>query len=358
MLGACGGGGSSPGPQSTGNTTVPVNDTEKWELIPAGQVGMDAALLAQASSDLPDQKIHGMDSMLVIRHGKPVVEQYWNGVNKDTLHDMRSATKSVTSLMVGIAIDKKMVGGVTDLLSTYLDPAYPNAPALKQGITLEHMLTMRSGLACDDSVESSPGNETKMYMQTDWVKFYLDLPSLTAPNISTRYCTGNPVALGRVLTVASKRTIPDFANAFLFAPLDIKSFVWADFDAHTQTDTGGHLRLRPRDMVKLGQLALQRGKWNDTQLVSSAWIDQSTSKRTTFEFPGLSKGYGYFWWRSNRFVNGKPYEMYYADGNGGQYIFVVPEYDIVAVFTGGNYDSDNATRPFGLMDKYILAAAH
>jgi CubicO group peptidase (beta-lactamase class C family) len=365
-LAACGGGGGGGSGATTTSPVVaandagkqvPPNDTDKWDLVAAAQVEMDPVLLARASSDLPSAKEHGMDSMLVMRHGKPVLENYWNGFNKDTLHDLRSATKSITSLMLGIAIDKQMVGGVADQLSSYLGPLYPAAPALKQGITLESMLTMRSGLDCDDWVDSSAGNESKMYLQTDWVKFYLNLPSVMAPDTETHYCTGNPVALGRVINLASKRSIPDFANEFLFAPMDIKAAIWADFDEHRQTDTGGHLRLRPRDMMKIGQLALQNGVWNNTGLVSSAWITQSTSKQTTFEFPGLSKGYGYFWWRSNRYVNGKPYEMYYADGNGGQYIFVVPAFDLVAVFTGSNYNSDNANRPFSIMDNYILAAA-
>jgi CubicO group peptidase (beta-lactamase class C family) len=195
-----------------------------------------------------------------------------------------------------------------------------------------------------------------MYAQTDWVKFYLNLQAVTAPGTVTRYCTGNPVALGRVIAVASKKTIPVFANEFLFGPLNIRSANWANFDNGAQTDTGGHIQMRPRDMVKLGQLALNKGLWNGAQLVSTAWIDESTRQHTSFSNGSTRNGYGYLWWHNVEHVNGKSYDMFYADGNGGQYIMVVPELDIVAVFTGENYNSRKADLPFQILDLYILGA--
>lgn len=357
VLNGCGGGGGGEGGTESGpGSPLPPNANDQWTLVGAAEVGMDAALLSRAASALPEASQHGLASMLVLRHGKPVLEQYWNGYGKDHLHDLRSATKSITSLMMGVAIDQRMVNGVGDPVANYLGSLYPNAPALQQGITLEHMLTMRNGLACDDWVSASPGNESKMYQQTDWVQFVLNLPSVAAPGEVTRYCTGNPVTLGRVIAQASKRTVPEFANQFLFGPLGITGAVWADFDEHRQTDTGGHIRMRPRDMAKLGQLALNNGLWDGKQLLSSAWIQQSTRLHTRFSIAGERNGYGYLWWRSVEQVKGKDYEMFFASGNGGQYIFVVPALDIVAVFTGENYNSSKADLPFAILDQYILAA--
>ncbi|MDQ1833617.1 serine hydrolase domain-containing protein [Massilia scottii] len=361
-LSGCGGGGDGGGGKSTiGNNAdtkvrVAPNPTDNWTLVPAAEVGMDAAVLADGVASLSDASSHGMSSMLVTRRGKPVLEQYWNGYDKDTLHDLRSATKSITSLLMGVAIDQRLVGGVGDTLSSYLNPLYPNAPAYRLGLKLEDMLTMRSGLDCDDWTRSSPGNEENMYQQTDWVKFYVNLQAPNAPGSVTRYCTGNPMALGRVIAVASKKPIPAFANEFLFGPLNIQSARWAEFDNRNQTDTGGHIHMRPRDMVKLGQLALQKGQWNGKQLVSAAWMAESTRQHTQFTSLPNRNGYGYFWWRSVETIKDVPYDVIFADGNGGQYIMIVPALDIVAVFTGENYNLKKAEFSFSVLNRYILPA--
>ncbi len=352
----CGGGGA--GANNNGNPDslirVDPNPSDQWTLVPAAEVNMDAAILASAVSTLnADNK--GISSMLVMRHAKPLLEQYWNGYDKDTLHDLRSATKSITSMMVGVAIDQRLIGGVGDTLSSHLGAFYPNAPAFGFGAKLGDLLTMRSGLNCDDWNASSPGNESNMYKQTDWLKFYTSLDAVNAPGTVTRYCTGNPVALGRVVSVASKKPIPAFANDTLFGPLKINSARWATFDNASQTDTGGHIQMRPRDMAKLGQLALNKGQWNGVQLISAAWMEESTRQHTQFNRPSRN-GYGYLWWRSVEYVNGKSYDMFFASGNGGQYIMVVPSLDIVAVFTGENYNSSKADYPFDVLGKYILGA--
>ena len=242
-LSGCGGGGSDP-------VKVPANPNEKWSMATPADVGMDAAMLDKAASTLPGS--HGLSSMVVLRHGKPVLERYWNGFDKDTMHDMRSATKSITSLLVGIAADQRLLSGVDEPVALRLEGAYPNAPALKQDMRLRDLLTMSSGLACDDFDSGSPGNEENMYPKNDWVSFFVNLPSIAAPGTRTRYCTAGVVALGRVVAEASKKSIPDFAAANLFAPLGVNTVRWASFDGGRQTDTGGHLYMRPRDMARVG----------------------------------------------------------------------------------------------------------
>ena len=361
VVAACGGGGAGGGAGKPpagagpdGKVRVASNPSDQWALVPAAEVGMDGALLAAAIARLPDGKVHGVSSMLVMRRGKPVLEQYWNGYDKDTLHDIRSATKSITSMLMGIAIDRKLVGGVKDSLSSHLGALYPNAPAFRLAPNLQHLLTMRSGLDCDDWNTSTPGHEDKMYNSGDWIKFYTSVAAIDTPGTVTRYCTGNPMALGRVIAQASKKTIPAFAGEFLFGPLDIVSARWASFDNGAQTDTGGHVLIRPRDMAKLGQLALQKGMWNGKQLISSAWMEESMAAHTGFYSLPRRNEYGYLWWRSVEQVLNRPEQMIFADGNGGQHIFIVPAAELVVVFTGENYNSSASKIVFELLDQYIL----
>ena len=358
LLAACGGNGGDPdgsGDVSTNERVeVPPNPNDQWTLVTPASVGMDAATLAQTRGVLGGNT--GVSAMLVTRHGQPVFEQYWNGFDKDTLHDMRSATKSVTSLLVGIAIDQHALGGVDDTVASWLAADYPGAPVLSRGLVLENLLTMRSGLACNDWDATSPGMEANMYKARDWVAFWLDLSQKYAPDTVTSYCTGNPVVLGHVLANATHQSVTAFAQARLLGPLGITSAVWNTYDNGTQTDTGGHMHMRPRDMAKIGQLALQRGQWNGTQLVSSAWMDVSTSRITEFD-DDPDDGYGYLWWHGSVSWQGQPLDMFYANGAGGQYIFVVPQLDLVAVFTGENYADDGSQLvPFSVLQNDIVAA--
>jgi CubicO group peptidase (beta-lactamase class C family) len=215
---------------------------------------------------------------------------------------------------------------------------------------------MRSGLACNDSDGASQGNEEKMYGAQDWVRFWLDLPSPNLPDTVTSYCTGNPVALGHVLANATRQPVTAFAQARLFGPLGITSARWNMYDNGTQTDTGGHLHMRPRDMLRIGRLALQGGAWNGTQVVSAAWIAESTRQHTHFG-AGNFRGYGYLWWHGTVAWQGRDLDMFFADGAGGQYIFVVPELDLAAVFTGENYAVDSrAIAPIRVMEAFIVGA--
>ncbi len=313
---------------------------------------MDGELLKKAVSTLPAPEEHGLHSMLVVRHGKLVHEEYWNSYDQDTLQDLRSATKSITALLVGVAIDRQIVKSVSDPLSTYLEGAYPGVSALRHGISLEHLLTTRSGLACDDRDPKSPGQEDRMYKDRDWVRYFLELPVATPAGTVAHYCTGGAVALGRVLAETSKQSVPAFADATLFKPLGVPDASWADFDEHRQTDTGGHLALCPRDLATIGQLVLQGGMWNGNQLVSRSWIKEATSEHTLIE--KSNKSYGYLWWRESVPYLGRQLAVIYASGNAGQLVFIVPELDLVSVFTGGNYNSPKAALPFQLYRSYVL----
>jgi CubicO group peptidase (beta-lactamase class C family) len=271
-------------------------------------------------------------------------------------HDMRSATKSITSLLTGIAIESGALGGVSERVFPRLAARYPtvgNPDPRKDAITVEHLLHMASGLACDDWISGSPGNENNMYPMRDWTRFFLDLPLFHTPGTSPQYCTAGVVTLGRVIAEATHRAIPDYSRDVLFAPVGIAQFRWSMFDDDRQTDTGGHLYLRPRDMAKIGQLVLQRGQWNGRQVVPASWIDRSTIQHVSL--PG-NQPYGYLWWVHTARIGARDVRYVAAQGNGGQMIMIVPEFDLVVVSTAGNFDLPSTNAPLGILENRILPA--
>lgn len=344
LLTACGGGGSPPRAESAGTAN------EAWTLATPAEVGMDGTLLQKAVS-VEDFRT----SILVQRHGKPVLEHYWKGYGKNNLHEIRSATKSITSLMTGIAIDKGFLKGVGQPISEPLGAAYPGRPALARNITIGHLLTMRSGLQCDDFDPASPGRQEKMYPTRDWVDFILNLPQRTAPELAAaRYCTGGVTTLGRAISEASRMSIPAFAEQHLLAPLGITTMQWVTYDDGKHASAGGRASLRPRDMLKIGQLVLQKGKWEGRQIVSEAWIAESTRAHT--RIVGQKEEYGYLWWVTTVHHQDRQLPVHFAVGNGGQYIFIIPDLDMVVVFTGQHYDLETDGSTFAILNSYVVAS--
>ena len=194
-----------------------------------------------------------------------------------------------------------------------------------------------------------------MYRTRDWVRFFLTLPRTHAPGERTQYCTGGVVTLGRIVAEASGRSLADFAAEHLFGPLGIQAVAWSRFDHRRQIDAGGHLYLRPRAMAKIGQLVLQRGVWDSGDLISGDWIDISTAVHT--RFAADDRPYGYLWWRARAQLGARSLDLIFASGNGGQYIFIAPELDLVVVFTGSNYNSPASERPLEILGEFILPAA-
>lgn len=329
-------------------------DPEEWQLASAEEAGVSPSELDAAIAQRLAAPGHGIDSVVVVRHGKLVTERYWTRDGMRTPHDLRSATKSITSLLVGIAIDHGAIAGVEEPVLLRLKEAYPNLrnpDPWKDAFTLEHLLTMRPGLACNDWDANSLGNEENMYPRRDWVRFFLDLPVQQPSLPLSRYCTAGVVTLGRVVKEATQQTTEQFVDAELFAPLGIRNYCWESFDEGQQVDTGGHFFLRSRDMAKIGQLVLQRGQWQGQQLISESWIDQSTREHSQY---GDGQRYGYLWWLRRAPMNdtGVPYVT--ASGNGGQYIMIVPDYDLVVVFTGSNYNSQRDEQPYSILTSTIL----
>lgn len=284
--------------------------------------------------DILDGRFGGIDSFLIARNGALVLEQYFNGYHRNKKHDIRSATKSITGLLTGIAIDKGYLAhtnlAIYDYFTRYDHFDYWSN--LKSDITVQHLVTMSGGWECNDHDNASLGNEERMYRYMDWAKFILDLPMANRPGESFSYCTGAVGVLGDVIGLASGMGVADFANEYLFAPLDITQFHYRT-DPSNRTHVGGQMHITPLGMLKIGQLFLDNGNWGGNQIVSRQWIEKS---KTPY-FPWYSN----LWWIWNGTIAAVDAEVtfYYANGNGGQRIFVVPAYDLVVVFTAHDYNS-------------------
>jgi len=352
-LAACGGGDSGPAEPEVVSTT-PENTGDGWAISTPASEGLDAAAVSNALAEIRDGKYPGVDSMVVIRHGKLVAEGYFNGFGRDSLHDLRSTGKSFTSALAGIAIER---GAFTadDTIAQLLPQfdAHSNMDDRKRAITITHLLNMSSGLECNDWDPRSPGNEEVMYGKNDWVDFILDLPMTGEPGVIASYCTGGVVVLGHVIGLRTGTKLDDFAASYLWAPLGIREVRWRRSPDGAATGGGG-LWLRPRDAAKFGQLYLDGGMWNGAQIVPAAWVERSRLNAI-----GLGRdGYGLLWWKRSLESSAGSRDAFFTSGNGGNYIFVFPALDLVVVFTGSNYNSARGDQPFDILSWRLLPAVH
>ena len=299
-------------------------------------------------------------SVLVARGGKLAFERYFTGADEipgwiygrrvenitfdaDTLHDMKSVSKSVASLAVGIAIDRGLIRSVNEPIFNFFPELSDLRSPEKDQIRLVHALTMSMGLKW---VEATPAtgdynnDEARMHMAWNPCRYVLGLPATSPAGQEFFYNTGALTLVSAIVRKATGLPLDEFARATLFAPLGITSVDWAR--VRGDTDAGGGLRLRPRDMAKIGQLVLAGGRWHDDQIVSKAWIDASTSPK----IKGTDgQSYGYLWWVGRSLHNRREVHWIGALGRGGQSIRIVPELDLVVVVTAGYYQ-DYSPRAF------------
>jgi CubicO group peptidase (beta-lactamase class C family) len=309
-----------------------------WTTTSPEEVGMDSDALVEMFDAIRQRRIP-MHSIQIVRHGRMALDACFYPFREGLRHDVASVTKSVSSTLVGLAVDHGHLGDVKQSVLSFF-PSFQTAglDASKQAVTLEHLLTMQAGWDC--GFEPKEARLFEMHRSADWIKFMLDLPMVSAPGTRFAYCSGNCHVLSAVLTRVTGTNALAFARQHLFGPLGIHDVAWpADSQGHNHG--WGDLQLLPRDMAKLGQLFLQRGRWGDRQVVSDAWIRSAT--RPHVERTTNKDRYGYFWW-----VKGSDYPgMFEAVGRGGQRINVWPAQDLVLVFTGGGFEP-------GDLAKFIL----
>jgi len=307
------------------------------------------------ASEIEHGQHAGFESFIMRTNGE-IVARYVSPALTDSPPDLRSATKSIIALLVGIALDRGEISSVHANIAGLLPAEYATPlskdPA-KAKLTIEDLLTMRSGLACNDWDEKSPGHEDKMYGKRDWVAFWASQPMIGAPGERFSYCTGNIVALGVLLEEATHTPVDRYAATYLFGPLGITRADWARWNKGRRIDTGGHLRLAPNDLLNLGGLILARGKIGDRQIVSSAWIEAMTRPHT--DIPGTQQMYGYLWWLDRtKSATLPPTKLWWAQGNGGNLLIVLPGVKTVIVTTGTRFNRPDALEPmFWLRDRIL-----
>jgi CubicO group peptidase (beta-lactamase class C family) len=338
----------------------------RWPAVSPAAVNLSAARLHAMTDAIQSGQFKQITSVLVARTGQLAYEAYFAGADATTLHNTRSVTKTVTGMLVGIAIDHGLLAGVDAPILPFFPDKQPTQypDPRKAQITIEDFLTMSSLLECDDWNQFSRGNEERMYLIEDWFQFTLDLPIKGFPAWATKphdspygrsfsYCTAGVTTLGGVLERATHMPVPEFASRYLWAPLGIQRAAWQHTPLGTAM-TGGSLELQSRDLLKLGQLYLNHGAWDAIQVISEQWVTTSTRPHARIDD---ETEYGYLWWLKTFGSGEKQSAAYYMSGMGGNRVVVFAELDLAVVITSMNYRARDAHQLTDqLLTNYILAA--
>ncbi|MEL7339189.1 MAG: serine hydrolase [Bacteroidota bacterium] len=313
---------------------------------------MKAAIKAETYSKI--------DGILVSQGGELQLETYFNDFDEQGRHDTRSAFKSITSMLAGIAIDQGILT-LDDNLGTFFPEV---TDSTKQTISLQNLLEMRSGLNCEEFLGIGPDCEGEMWDTDNWIEYCLNVPIKSAPGMNFSYNSNEPMLVGEIISRASGMSVMDFAAKNLFAPLGITDYKWT-IAPEGSGMTAGSFYMLPRDMLKIAELVRNKGQWEGKQIVSETWLDQSTACQFTidFSFTRYSRFhqakysntcYGYFWYREVIQYDDIQTEVLFASGNGGQYMMYLADYDATVVFTGSNYGSWRGKWPFEILLRYII----
>jgi len=328
-------------------------------------VGMVSPPLAAMEKSIRDGEFKKIGSVLVARHGKLVYERYFDG-DASSLRDTRSATKSITDILVGIAIGEKKLIVDARVLALLPERAQrmQNPDPRKEKITVEDFLTMSSPLECDDWNDASRGNEERMYLVEDWAQFILDLPVRGRMHLGEKvepspyghdfsYCTGGVFTLSEVLEKATGQRTDRYAQEKLFGPLGITDAVWV-YSPLNVPQTGGGLRLTSRELLKIAELYRGGGEWRGKRIVDEAWVKASTRPHARID---EETEYGCLWWLKSFKSGEKSYPAFFMSGNGGNKVMVFPGLDLSVVVTSTNYSTKGMhEQTEKLVTEYVLRA--
>lgn len=359
---------------------VPQQTSDGWETAALGEVGLDTVPFIELMNELLNRNDRHVHGIVVARDGKLAFEEYFPGEDLDlshlsdgiafiyrefdrtTLHCLASDTKSITSVLLGIAIDEGLVEGLDATLFSFF-PDYSNlSDATKSQITLAHMLAMASGLPWNEDYpfDDIRNDLTAMVFSEDPIAYVLSKSTVAAPGAQFIYNSGTTNLLGEVVRRASDVTLWEFAEQHLFGPLGIGTYEWYPFpNASEMAVASSTLYLRPRDMAKIGQTYLNAGLWNGGRVVSEDWVIGSTTHAIDVPasenpVPAYLHGYGRQWWLGTFPATNT--DFYTAAGWGGQFIIVIPEYDMVVVITAGDFDHPTYDALLGMVDDYLVTA--
>lgn len=317
---------------------------------------IDNAKIEELNRKILTKEYKEITSVVAIKDGKLLMEEYFNEATRNTLHDTRSVGKSFASTLLGIAIKDGYIKNETQTLKEFYDlKNFDNYSPSKDSITLQSLLTMSSAFDGSDVNQESPGNEEKMYVTNNWVDFTLNL-SIDKTKIAEKrwdYFTAGVVVLGDIIHKSVPDGLEKYAAEKLFRPLGITEYKW-QFTPQNVANTAGSLQLRSLDYAKFGQLYKNQGNWKDKQILSQEWVTKSLSHQIKIE---EGEYYGYLFWNKTYKVNGAEYEVYYSSGNGGNRIFIFKDKPVVIVITSKAYNTPYGEKQIDkIMEEYLIPA--
>lgn len=354
---------------------IPEATDDGWPTAHVADVNLDEKKLTELITKILDGTYPGVHSVLIVKGGKLVLEAYFPGRNYDgysidfTRHDdhrVMSVTKSFTSTLVGIALEKRLIKGIDENVISLL-PEYKQDLTAdnKSEITLKHVLTMTAGFDWDETTHLYTDSRNPFFIllgpeRHRIIKYILSRPLKYQPGSKFTYNSGLSMLLGVILEKRTGLKVAKFAEQYLFGPLGITKYVWGYWDADQKVPrTCGGLQLCPRDMAKLGYVFANKGRWHGKQIISCAWIGEATRAHAPLGSMWTT-GYGYQWWLYRFKCENKTVDAYAAVGWGGQRIIVFPTLDLIVVFTAGNYSAPHGqvyAMMYSMVNAFILPAA-
>lgn len=333
---------------------APADLGDGWKTGSLRNASIDEAAIARIVDGIltaePALRAPYVQSLLIARHGRLVLDEYFNGYDADRPHDVRSAGKSVTTLLAGRAIEDGAAFSpdtrVAAILANYLP--FDNDDSRKEAITVGNLMSMSAGYACDDNDDASPGNEDRMQSQTaqpDWYRYTLNLPMLFSPGTRALYCSAGINLVGAIVAKETKQRLTGFFNEKFGGPMQFRRYgMWLMPPPVEQAYMAGGDRFLPRDFLKFGQLFLNGGRWNGRPIVDPAWLRLIATKQSYVEDGGGDYGYG--WHLAAYSYRGKTVRAINAGGNGGQLLYVFPDLDLTLMITAANYGQFPVWRTF------------
>jgi CubicO group peptidase (beta-lactamase class C family) len=354
--------------------TVPTQTSDGWVTTSLTDVGMLEQPIVDMVNFIENSSNHQIHNILIIKDKKLVFEKYFSALdysisppalgstfisyNMDMLHYLASGSKSVTSVLFGIAIDKGFINNdVNKNIITYFPQYSSILTGEKENITVKHLLTMSSGLDWDESTYpfgDSRNDVTQLFQQSDPVRFVLAKNLLTQPGTMFYYNSGVTNVLADIIRMKSGLNLIEFAKKYLFQPLNITKYSWQKMRGEYYFASGG-LSLRPRDMAKIGYLFLNQGQWDGQQIINPEWLEASKQNYINPNL-GFADGYGYQWWLKTVQSGENEIKYLFAAGYGEQLMFVVPALDLMVIFNCGYFDVPISVSPYQLIDDYIVPA--
>jgi CubicO group peptidase (beta-lactamase class C family) len=359
--------------QSSYTYNIPEQVNDGWKVGSISSVGLTAEPLVNMMEYLNGKDEHRIHSIIIIKDSTLVLEEYfadfyfdtdhvqsegeWIEYDRNTLHFMASVTKSFTSVLFGIAMDEGLIQSVDETVISHY-PAYSSFMTdQKADITIKHLLTMSAGLAWDENTYpfgDSRNDVTGLFQSSDPIKFILQKTLESTPGSRFHYNSGYTNVLADIIRRQNGINLKQYAEQKLFGPLGITSYRLDMLTSRLAFASGG-LYLGVRDLAKIGQLYLNDGVWNGNRIVSKEWVTESTQSYINPNY-GFANGYGYQWWLDNFAYNGKVFNFYFAAGWGGQYMYLLPQENMIIVITCGYFLTQETVSAQELIADYILAS--